>query len=196
MFSGDSDKRKRLMSEAVSISEKLWRENPDRLILAKHAISGYAKIAKYALVESENELALAACKSGMDLFKSAWKTFEDEFWVIENICPSLVIWVDVLVANGELEQALLILDDADRYLAIRRAKYPLDMDLHLAMLNTGLTRLSVLYQMGNEQAAQTELNRLVQVVEKSKSQQGFLEAMRDLLKSKKLPDSVCTLLGS
>lgn len=196
LFSDDPIKCKRLTSEALSISETMWREHRDRPALAKHAITGYTRMASYALLESENELALVACKSGMDLFKSAWKTFEDEFWVVEDICPSLVVWVDVLVANGELEHALLILDDADRYLAIRLAKYPLNMDLHLAMLDTGLTRLSVLYKMGNEQAAQTELNRLVQVIEKSKSQQGFLEAFRDLLKSKKLPDSMCILLGS
>ncbi len=195
LFLGDQDKCKRLTSEAVVISEKLWREHPDRPAFAKHAIKGYAKMATYALLASENDLALAACENGMGLFQSAWKPIEDEIWVVQDICPTLAVSVDVLVANGKLEQALQVLDDLDHYLAILRAEFPLRMDLRIAMLTNGFTRIDVLSQMGNQQAAQTELNRLVQVVEESKSQQGFLDEMRGMLQSRKLPYSIRTLLG-
>ena len=195
LFSGDRDKCKRLTSEAVSISEKLWREHPDRPALAKHAITGYKTLASYALLESENELALAACENGMGLFQSAWKPIEDEIWVVEVICPVLDVWVDTLVANGKLEQALLVLDDLDRYLTVLRAEFPSRMYLRVLMLKDGFTRVDVLSQMGNQQAAQIELNRLVQVVDELKSQQGFLDEMRGMLQSRKLPDSIRTLLG-
>ena len=145
-------------------------------------------------MESKNDLALAAYENGMGLFKSAWQPFEDDLWVVEDIAPSLDVWIDVLVANGKLEQALIALDEADRYTAIRQANFPLLPNLRLSPLNTALTRYEVLSQMGNMQAADTEWNRLVQAVKELKSQPGFLELMREHFKSTKLPETLRAIL--
>jgi serine/threonine protein kinase len=177
LYSSDPDKCKQLTTEAISISEKLWLDHPDRPVLAKHAIRGYARIASYLLLESEKELALAACESGMQLFNSAWRPIEDEAWVMQDISPVLVIWIEVLVANGKLEQALSLLDDSDRYLAFRLADFPNDIDLQLAILNTGVTRHEVLLLMGNMVAAQTEWERLIQIGKELKSQKTFWDAL-------------------
>ncbi len=195
-FSANPDKCKQLTLEAVSISEKLWREHPDRPVLAKHAIRGYARIASYALLESENKLALEAYENGMRLFQSAWKPIENESWVLVDSCPVLDVWIDVLVANGKLEQALQSLDDSDRYLAIRRADFPNDFGLQLAILNTGLTRHEVLLQMENVEAAQTEWNRLIQVGKELKSQKAFLDALPIKLGSAKRTNAVSAVLGN
>ncbi|MCY2983614.1 MAG: hypothetical protein NTY15_08245 [Planctomycetota bacterium] len=193
--SADPDKCKKLTLEAVSISEKLWREHPDRPVLAKHAIKGYARIASYAMLKSENKLALEAVENGGRLFRSAWKPIENESWVLVDFCPVLDVWIDVMVANGELEQALQFLDDSDRYLAIRRADFPLSLDLQMAVLNTGLSRYDVLSQMNNPRAAELELNRLVPIVQELKSQKGSLEEILRMLESKKLPESTRASLG-
>jgi serine/threonine protein kinase len=194
IFVEDPDKCRRVISEAVAISEKLWREHPDRPALAKHAIRGYSRIAGYALAESDNELAFSACKKGMELFQSALKPIDDELWVIEDACLLLDVWAGVLVTNGKLGEALLVFDELIRYLAIRLAESPLRSDLLAAMLNNRLDRYLVLCQIRNHQAAQTELNRLLQYVEESKPNPGFLEAVRRLREPNKLPASVRALL--
>jgi len=192
----DVNRCKKLTTEAVLISESLWRAHPDRPIFAKHAIKGYSRMAANALLESDNKLALKICVKGRELFEWAWKPIEDEIWVLEEMCPVLNVWFEVMVANGKLEQALSVLDEIERYSAISRAEFPSKLELNLAVLNHGINRFDLLSQMGNQLAAQTELARLEQVIETFKSEKGLWEAAQLMFKKKELPVEIQSLLDN
>ena len=106
------------------------------------------------------------------------------------MCPVLDQWANVLVANEKWEQALSILEKSDQQLATLLEEFPTVASFGAAIIKNGLIRRDVLGAMGNHQAAEMELNRLVQSVEKSKLQAGFFEAILDLKLQRKLPEQI------
>jgi serine/threonine protein kinase len=186
-------KGKKLIAEAISVSETLWREHSDRPAFAKYAILGHSKLARYALKESDLQLALSEFTLGIELYKSAWQPIENELWVVETMCPVLDAWADVLVANQKWEQTLSILEKSDQQLELLLEELPMKATLCAAMIKNGLNRLEVQRALNNHQAASLEMDRLVQFVEKSKSQEGFFEAMQDVRMAKKLPEPIESL---
>ena len=189
----DLGKAQQLISEAISISEALWRNHSDRPAFAKYAILGHSKLARYALKESDLQLALSEFALGIELYKSAWQPIENELWVVETMCPVLDAWADVLVANQKWEQTLSILEKSDQQLELLLEELPMKATLCAAMIKNGLVRLEVHRALNNHQAASLEMDRLVQFVEKSKSQEGFFEAMQDVRMAKKLPEPIESL---
>ncbi len=186
----DLGEAKQLISEAISISEALWSKHPDRPAFAKYAILGHSRLAGYALKEPNLHLALSECTRGIELYDSAWLPIESELWVVEIMCPVLDQWAKVLVANEKWEQALSILEKSDQQLATLLEEFPTIASLGAATIKNGLIRRDVLGAMGNHQAAEMELNRLVQSVEKSKLQDGFMDAILDLKLERKLPEQI------
>jgi len=186
----DLGEAKQLISEAISISEALWSKHADRPAFAKYAILGHSRLAGYALKESDLQLALSECTRGIELYDSAWQPIESELWVVEIMCPVLDQWANVLVANEEWERALSILEKSDQQLATLLEEFPKVASFGAAIIKNGLIRKDVLGAMGNHQAAEMELNRLMQSVEKSKLQAGFFEAILDLKLQRKLPEQI------
>ena len=190
----DLGEAKQLISEAISISEALWSKHADRPAFAKYAILGHSRLAGYALKESDLQLALSECTRGIELYDSAWQPIENELWVAETMCPVLDVWADVLVANEKWEQSLSILEKSDQQLEFLLEELPMKATLCAAMIKNGLVRLEVHRALNNHQAASLELDRLVQFVEKSKSQEGFFEAMQDVIHWRKPPEPIEALL--
>ena len=170
----DLGKAQQLISEAISISEALWRNHSDRPAFAKYAILGHSKLARYALKESDLQLALSEFALGIELYKSAWQPIENELWVVETMCPVLDAWADVLVANQKWEQTLSILEKSDQQLELLLEELPMKATRCAAMIKNGLVRLEV-HRAWN------------------KSQEGFFEAMQDVRMAKKLPEPIESL---
>ncbi len=139
-------------------------------------------------------MALKTCDRAIQLFNKAWAPIQDEIWVMDDFCPLLEVQVDVLNASKKLEQALAVLDEFETFAATLRVKFPLHVGRLVTLIYIGLKRHSVLVQMGNEPAALEVENHLRSVVETSKGEIGFKDALRHVAKGTPLPESIQRLL--
>ena len=92
------------------------------------------------------------------------------------------------------QHALAVLDEFETFAATLRVKFPLHVGRLVTLIYIGLKRHSVFVQMGNEPAALEVENHLRSVVETSKGEIGFKDALRHVAKGTPLPESIQRLL--
>ena len=186
---------KELMRQAISISEGLWQKHPDRPALAKHAISGYSRLALSALEESNNGLALELILQADDLRERAWGAVKDESWVVTECCRLWVIMLDILIANEKYEMAadrFLEIDHSYDVLVVEQPPSTENLLQHVRLLGKFY---DVFCKTNREQAAQEVEAKILKIIDVVKTKPDGAEQLQIARSNLGLPDAMLLKIG-
>jgi tRNA A-37 threonylcarbamoyl transferase component Bud32 len=181
---------KELMRQAITISEELWQKHPDRPVLAKHAISGYSRLALSALEESKNELALELILQADDLRERAWGAVKDESWVSIECYRLWVFMLDILIANEKYEMAADRFQEIDHSYAITVTELPPSTETLIGQVRVLSRFHTVFCKTNREQEALAVENKIRQVIDIVKTKPDGEELLKSALSYLGLPDKI------
>lgn len=194
-FKSNTDRGMAFVESAVAISKRIWNEQPERPILAKHGILGLAQLAQFQLQLGLKEQALTNCTQAVQLFKTAWGPIENERWVVAEANSLFATMVDVCIANEKYEQAIEMLDECRRYCELNEAFYSNRKPQILKRISDDMKRLSVLRKLNRESAIAEVEERLIELIRNSQNIEGVMDAIREIDAAYPFPSSIQELLS-
>lgn len=187
--------RRQLIREAIKISEDLWRANPERPLLVKHAIDGYVKLAQMEFSDAQNEKALELIDQAEQLRNTAWGEIKDEVWVLEETFRVWVVRAQILSANAMYSETIQVFNDLDRVSEQLRIESPTQIGRIMPQIYNSQNHRDLLIKIGDLSAAEAVERNMLRIVEESSPNPTLLEALRAENVWIRLPDSVQLLIG-
>ncbi|MFN7291276.1 MAG: serine/threonine protein kinase, partial [Pirellula sp.] len=159
--------RRQLLRDAATISEKLWNDHADRPILAKHAVDGYATLAKLERSESMNEEALILINRANDLCEKAWSRLEDEAWVLEESYRLWMTRAEILAVNNMHAEAIKVFSEVDRISEQLRSQSPTQIGRILPQIYNCQNHRDLLIKIGDLEAAEAVEENIILIINES-----------------------------